>query len=213
MTPEQGLDLLRVASYFHDSRLQEYLLVKYLIPMMNAKSAVLFISELHSWPTLSPCEKLPSKRVAAFLQDYSVFFLVKNLAVILRHERRILIELQPDHLWELVRMSFGHIIDAKADLEMILGFAIEVFTTEDKGIFSLFDLVHSRVKDCCHFDSQAIAQIRDIKDLDPSIQTCIGIIKGYNFDALQSVSKPQVNSNQRDSAATLEDGYLANELD
>lgn len=81
-----------------------------------------------------------------------MFYLTKNLPVILRQDKRRLVELSSDYIWELVRMSFGYIVDAKADSEVVLQFAAEMFTT-DKSIYSLFDLVHSRVQGCCGFDA------------------------------------------------------------
>jgi len=49
-------------------------------------------------------------------------------------------------------MCFNYLVDAKADIEVVLQFAADVFTN-DKSIYSLFNYVHSRVKGCCGFDS------------------------------------------------------------
>lgn len=117
---DEQLDLLRAASYFHDKRLQEALVATEIIPNMNTMSAVLLLKETSDWSAVSPCKNLPHKRACTFLQDYCLFYLTKNLAVILRQDKRRLAELSNEYLWELVRMSFNYLVDAKADIEVVL---------------------------------------------------------------------------------------------
>lgn len=165
---EEALDLLRTAVYFHDSRLQEALAALEIIPNMNTTSATTFMKELSEWSSISPCQREPSKRVKAFILDYCMFYLTKNLPVILRQDRRRLIQLPQEYIWELVRMCFNYLVDAKADIEIVLQFAAETFANE-KSIFGLFNMVNERVQTCCGFDSQAIAKISDLKRLEPNV--------------------------------------------
>ena len=111
---------------------------------MSASSANLFLKETSEWELISPCKKKPDERSSTFLKDYCVFHLTKHLPVILRQDKRRLAELSSNYLWELVRMSFTYIVDARADIEITLQFAAEIFTP-DKSIYSLFKMVHERV--------------------------------------------------------------------
>jgi len=63
-----------------------------------------------------------------------------------------LADLSLDYLWELVRTSFNYTVDAKADIDITLQFAAEIFT-QDKSVYSLFNQVHDRIQGCCGFDS------------------------------------------------------------
>jgi hypothetical protein len=96
LKPEEALDLLRVASYFHDKHLQEVLTATEILPNMCPSAAVLFLKEISEWEQLSPCQRTPDKRVSTFILDYCLFFLTKNLPVILRQDRRRLADLNND---------------------------------------------------------------------------------------------------------------------
>lgn len=188
LKPEEALDLLRVASYFHDKRLQEVLTATEILANMCTSAAVLFLKEISEWEQLSPCQKKPDKRTSTFIADYCLFYLTKNLPVILRQDRRRLADLSSDYLWEIVRTSFNYTVDAKADIDITLQFAAETFTA-DKNIYSLFNKIHGRIEGCCGFDSQAIAKIQDVKDVNPDIQAVVPILAGYDFNALQPIKK------------------------
>ena len=84
--PHEALDLFRIACYFYEESLQECLVAREIIPNMNAYSAMLFLAELCQRESKSPCKREPSERVFNFLSDYCMFYLAKNLPVILRQE-------------------------------------------------------------------------------------------------------------------------------
>lgn len=86
--PREALDLFRLACYFYCSSLQECLLAREIIPNMNAFSAILFLDELSKIEQGKERKRPPSERVKAFLTDYCVFYLAKNLPVILRQQVR-----------------------------------------------------------------------------------------------------------------------------
>jgi hypothetical protein len=131
------------------------------IPCMSTSMAVLLLKETSEWEQISPCTNKPKKRAMTFLQDYCMFYLTKNLPVILRQDRRRLAEFSEEYIWELVRLSFSYLVDSKADLDVVLQFAADTLTIE-KSVYELFDKVHSRVQNCCGFDSQSIAKIDDL---------------------------------------------------
>lgn len=155
-----------MASYFNDKLLQEVLTATEIFSNMCSSAAVLFLKEISEWGQLSPSPRTPDQRVSTFILDYCVFYLTKNLPVILRQDKRRLADLSIDYLWELVRTSFYYTVDAKADIDITLQFAADIFTA-DKNIYSLFNKVHGRIQGCCGFDSQSIAKIADVKDVDP----------------------------------------------
>ena len=88
--PQEALDLFRLACYFYCDTLQECLLAREVIPNMNAYSAILFLMELysHTQSSTSQAKREPTERIKVFLSDYCMFFLAKNLPVILRQQER-----------------------------------------------------------------------------------------------------------------------------
>ena len=54
-------------------------------------------------------------------------------------------------IYEIVKSSFYYIVDARADLEIILDFAAEI-CTESKDVFALFETITQRMSKCCGFD-------------------------------------------------------------
>lgn len=78
-----------------------------------------------------------------------MFYLARNLPVILRHEKQRLYGLPQSAIYELVKESIYYIVEARADLEILIEFAAELFG--DKNIFRLFSFVHQRMLSCCGF--------------------------------------------------------------
>ena len=105
---------------------------------MNAYSAVLFMQELCNREKYSPCRKEPSDRVKAFLTDYCMFYLSKNLPVILGREMQKLLNLPTPIIYDLVKMSLFYIFDARTDIEVLLEFAASVFAEKDMFKFFKF---------------------------------------------------------------------------
>ena len=117
--PREALDLFRLACYLECVSLQECLLAREIFPHINAYSAVLFLKELFS-KELSPCKREPSQRVQDFLADYCMFYLSRNLPVILRQDKKSLVDLPKEVVYELIKNSMYYIVDARADLETTL---------------------------------------------------------------------------------------------
>jgi len=61
-----------------------------------------------------------------------------------------LLKLPVQAIYELVQTSLYYIVDARADIEILIEFAANVFA--EKDIFKLFNLFHDRMKSCCGFD-------------------------------------------------------------
>lgn len=198
--PQEALDLFRLACYFHCHNLQECLLAREIFPNMNAFSAVLFLQELFDRDNFSPCKREPSDRVKAFLQDYCMFYLSKNLPVILRQEMSRLLKLPVQAIYELVQTSLYYIVDARADIEILIEFAANVFA--EKDIFKLFNLFHDRMKSCCGFDQQHIPQIGQITKVDSQQIFSMELIQGFDYSSLKTTDETvKAKSKLRDSCA------------
>jgi hypothetical protein len=70
------LELWRIACYFFDSSLQEFMIATHVIPSMTTNSALLFCNEV---VVGNKSEHKPLERVAHFLQDYCCFYISKYL--------------------------------------------------------------------------------------------------------------------------------------
>ena len=99
---------------------------------MNAFSAILFLTELYSRDHSSNRKRGPSERVQTFVSDYCMFYLAKNLPVILRQERQHLLSLPQQTLYELIKESLYYIVDARADIEILLEFAAAIMADKDQ---------------------------------------------------------------------------------
>ena len=185
--PVEALNIFRVACYFYSGSLQECLVAREIIPNMNSYSAILFLNELINRETKSPCRREPSERVSAFLGDYCMFYLAKHLPVILRQDQQSLLSLPQHAIYELVRESLYYIVDARADIEIVITFAARMFTEGD--IFKLFQFVHQRMAKCCGFDEQHIPQMSQIVNIDPKIVYSLEIIEGYDYSRLKHETK------------------------
>jgi len=124
-----------------------------IIPNMNSSSAIMFLFELLN-PAHSPCKRKYAERPKAFLLDYCMFYLSKHLPVILRQDQSKILNLPHHVISELLRESFTYIVDAKADIEVLVKFASEIWA--DKDVFQFFKMTHDRMKKCCGFDQQHI---------------------------------------------------------
>ena len=60
-----------------------------------------------------------------------MFYLARNLPVILRQDHQRLLALPQKAIYELVKSSFYYIVDARADIEIIIEFAASVFAEKD----------------------------------------------------------------------------------
>ena len=147
--PLEALDLFRLACYFYCYSLQECLLSREIFPNMNAYSAVLFLQDLYVVSD-SPSRRAPSDRVKRFLEDYCMFYLAKNLPVILRQDMQRLLKLPQQVLYGLLSKSLFYIVDVRADVEVLLNFAANVFA--EKDLFKFFKMTHERMTSCCGFD-------------------------------------------------------------
>ena len=108
--PKEALDLFRLACYLQHESLQECLVAREIIPKMNSFSALLFLMELFLPLQNSPCKREPSDRVKTFLCDYCMFYLAKNLPLILRQEKQKLIGMPQNMLYEILRESLYYIM-------------------------------------------------------------------------------------------------------
>ena len=132
--PKEALDLLRLACYVCDEALQECLIAREIIPNMNAYSALLFLQEVYNPP--DHCKRQPGERALTFLVDYCMYYLAKNLPLILRQEKQKLLLLSERILCELLRDSMHYIVDGRADIEILMDFAAGVFG--EKDLFTFF---------------------------------------------------------------------------
>ena len=146
---------------------------------MNAYSAVLFLNELLRGTDASPCKREATERVKAFLIDYCMFYLAKNLPVILRKDKQRLLGLPDSAIHELIKASLYYVVDARADIEIVLHFAAKIFA--DDSILSLFKRVHDRMLSCCGFDQQHIPKMAQIKDMSASESFAAEFMEGFDY--------------------------------
>ena len=195
--PQEALDLFRLACYFYCENLQECLLAREIIPNMNAYSAILFLTELYSQEHSTSRKRGPSERVQTFISDYCMFYLAKNLPVILRQEKQHLLSLPQQALYELIKESLYYIVDARADIEILLDFAAAIIA--DKDQFQLFGYMHQRMFSCCGFDEQHIPKIGDIRAMDSQTQFSVELMEGFDYSQIKPRDKKP--SQVRDSCA------------
>ena len=84
----------------------------------------------------------------------------------------------------LFKESLFYIIDARADIEILLKFAADIIANGD--IFVLYRQIHERMENCCGFDQQHIPKIYDIKDVDHSTQFSVEIMTGFDFSEIET---------------------------
>ena len=89
---ESLLELFRLGCFFTDEMFQEVLIAQEIIPHMNSSTAVIFMQELSNPRSFGDAlHRPPGARPKAFLGDFCMLYLYKNLPVILRQdERRIM---------------------------------------------------------------------------------------------------------------------------
>ena len=138
--PDESLDLFRCACYFYDEMLQEALVAEEIIPNMNTYAAILFLQEILNQEELSPNKRKPGKRARTFIYDYCTFYLAKNLPVILRQDHQRILKLENDHIFDIIQESLYFIVDARADTEIIIEFAADLWS--DKNPMKLIQELH-----------------------------------------------------------------------
>ena len=85
--------------------------------------------------------------------------------MILRRNFESLKSLHQQSIYEVIKQSFSYIVDARADLEIILEYAAKIFSNND--IFSLFKLIGDRMNSCSGFDQQHIPKMSQVSSIDP----------------------------------------------
>ena len=102
---------------------------------MNTYSAIMFINEVQATDSEQHNRRQGTERVKSFIFDYCIFYLSKNLPVILRQDQKRMLRLDIDNLFAIVSESLHYIVDARADQEIILQFASTVWADKDVAKF------------------------------------------------------------------------------
>ena len=96
---------------------------------------------------------------------------------------------------ELIKASLYYIVDARADIEILLNFAAKIFA--DDNTLSLFKRVHDRMLNCCGFDQQHIPKMEQIKSMNASESFTAEFMEGFDYRQI----KQQHKKPNRDSCA------------
>ena len=182
---EQLLGLFRLGCFFMDSTFQEALVAQEIIPNMNSTMAVMFMQELIGQKPFGPAgDRPPAERPKAFLDDFCLMYLYKNLPLILRQDQSSISRLPNPLLFTIVRMSFEYIKDAKSDLDVVLDYAASVWGEND--IFALFAQISDRWTACRGFDQQRIPNAHHIRDFKVIEDLCMDPLPEVDFDRMVS---------------------------
>ena len=97
-----------------------------------------------------------------------------------------------------MRESLYYVVDARADIEIILQFAANEWAQKD--IFRFLNQQQERFKACCGFHEQHIPEIRWIKQSDLADDISMDLTQGFNFEKLRPIKQKVRDSTALDGS-------------
>lgn len=94
------------------------------------------------------------------MKEYSIFYLAKNLAFVLRQNINFqLRNIDGEISYQIIEKSLNFLIDGQQDLDLILSFAADMWTKKDLG--EMMRRYFSNFEKSSAFDYQIIPQMSD----------------------------------------------------